>query len=176
MASKVNRAILELAADNLEVQFILKTKIGYGKQQLESLFSSFASEDLPVNVDVKIGGTGHELLRGASVVVGFNSTAVLEAVAAGVPTVVPHIFSTKERKHAGGAHLVQEAVEIADTVVLLKQKILSALNADLTVMDLSPGQSAVLEKYLGNSDGRAGQRLRTFLNQAVEGSFRPSND
>lgn len=176
MSSRVNRAMLDLAAQTPHAHFVFKAKSGFGEEQLESLFSSSSAPSLPINVEVQTGGSGHKLLRDASVVVGFNTTAVLEAVAAGVTTIVPNVFSSQEKKYAGGAHLVQEGVQIVDTVEILKDSVLSALTAHPVGAELTPGQKIVLERYLGNSDGRSGERLRDFLNQAVEGNFRFAPD
>lgn len=171
MSSRVNRAMLDLAAENPHVHFVFKAKSGVGEEQLASLFSSSSAPGLPINVEVQNGGPGHKLLRNASVVVAFNTSALLEAVAAGVTTIVPNIFSRKEEKYAGGAWEVQEGVQIVDTVKLLKDSVVSALTAQPVAVELTQGQKIVLERHLGNSDERSGERLRDFLDQAVGGNF-----
>lgn len=171
MAREVNRAIFELALEYPAINFIVKARSGSADEQLNLFFSSSETTEIPPNLVVQAGGSGHKLLECASVVVGFNTTAVLEAVAAGIPTVVPHIFSRKEEKYAEGAHLVSEGVVIADSVSLLKESILSAFKSQSVATELGPGQKIVLERYLGNSDGGSGHRLRDFLNHAVAGTF-----
>ncbi len=171
MAQRVNAAILEFAADNPDVQFVLKAKSGHAEEQLNLLLSHSPSEGLPANVRVQSGGTGHKLLRSASVVVGFNSTAVLEAIAAGIPTVVPHLLSKKEKEYAGGVQLVREGVQVVETVQSLKKHLVDGLNTQTTAPVLGNGEKIVLERFLGNSDGRSGQRLRDFLDRAVAGAL-----
>lgn len=175
MAGVVNSAIVETALDNPSVSFVVKAKSGHDDEQVEEFISALPDSKFPPNLRVVKGGSGHSLLRDASVVVGFNSTAVLEAVAAGIPTIVPHIFSRNEKCYSDGAQLVSEGVQIVESKQELQREILKAHNSVTWGNPLSDGQKLVLERMLGNCDGKSGKRLRTFLDNAVHDSFLETN-
>ena len=44
------------------------------------------------------GGTGHELLKNASVVIAFNSTIIFEAIAAKIPVIIPYFNIQSNQK------------------------------------------------------------------------------
>lgn len=171
MARVVNTAMLEVALENPYVNFVVKAKSGHDDSQVSALKSLLPEQGLPPNLAIARGGSGHSFLRDSSVVVGFNSTAVLEAVAAGIPTIVPHIFSNEERLYSSGAHMVTEGVRVVGDEDALKQEIMSAHNSGTRQHALNDGQKVILERMLGNSDGLSGSRLRSFLDNAVYSSF-----
>ena len=70
------------------MEFVFKTKIGFSDLQKDLLL-----DDIPSNIKMVYEGTGHNLLLDASVVVGFNTTAVFEAIASGCQVVSPELFS-----------------------------------------------------------------------------------
>lgn len=168
MAAKVNRAVVELALRHPDVRFICKGKTGFFEQQLQLLKDSCGRKSLPKNIELVAGGVGHHFLREACVAIGFNSTAVVEAIAAGVPVVVPNIFSEREKHIAKYAHAVNEGALVAETAEDLKSMVSEILQTRHRYEELSPAQANVLGKLLGNSDGRSGERLRLLLDNAVQ--------
>jgi hypothetical protein len=100
------------------------------------------------------------LLSKADVVVGFNTTALIESVLAGVPAISAEINlrglpSEKRFEYYG-------CVSVATTIDELNTSL------DLALQGTSGGLVAsnkklLVERYLGNSDGHAGERLRQFL-------------
>lgn len=172
MIAMVNRCIIELAADLPYTQFIFKGKTGYGAQQLESLRKMWGDKEFPHNIKFVEKGVGHDLLRGASVVVGFNSTAVLEAIAAGVPRVVPNFFNICEAGVNRYAHEVNDGVSVAASVAAFREKLAGFLEAPQRYRKLMTAEENVLDRLLGNPDGRSGQRLRRVLDKAMLDSAR----
>lgn len=166
-ADKVNKAVMSLAITNPDIHFICKGKTGFADHQLTQLKDAAGGGSLPNNVELIAGGIGHKLLEKASVVIGFNTTAVLEAMAAGVPVIVPNIFSEQEKQIAGYAHEVNEGALVPTTTDQLKSMVLDVLEAGHRYKELTQGQKNVLDRLLGNSDGKAGARLRAFLDKAV---------
>lgn len=162
LAARANSVILNFADKNPGVDFILKGKTGYSLAQREQL-----REALPENVTIVSGGTGDQLLKRASVVVGFNSTAVLEAIAAGKPTIVPLLLSDEERHLEPYIHDLENAAVIAKSPQEFERALKAAVQTGRTTRDLSMEGKQVLRKYLGNDDGEAGKRLRRFIEEAV---------
>jgi hypothetical protein len=167
MVAKVNAAVIDIALTNPDIQVICKGKTGLADHQLGQLVEAAGGGSLPNNVDLIAGGVGHKLIEKASVVIGFNTTAVMEAMAAGVPVIVPNIFSEQEKQIVGYAHEVNEGALVPTTIDQLKSMILGALETGDRYEELTQGQKNVLDKMLGNIDGKAGERLRAFLDKAV---------
>lgn len=167
MVKKVNAAVMDLATTNPNVKFFFKGKTGFAEHQLEQLKEAAGRNSLPNNVEFIAGGVGHEFLEKASVVIGFNTTAVLEAIAAGVPAIMPNIFSEQEKQIAGYAYEVNEGALVPTTTDQLKSMVLDVLESGHRYEELTQGQKNVLDRMLGNSDGKAGERLRAFLDKAV---------
>lgn len=163
MVEEVNSSILKIAENNPDLRVILKTKTGVRKKQV----GYFNVDALPNNVDLISGGVGHNLLDDAHIVVGFNSTAVLEAMAAGRVTVVPFF------KNLLNPEIYPWAIDLGDSVIIADSKenfesiIQSALNKAEIKKQLLPNQVKILDKYLGNGDEMAGVRYRNFILDAL---------
>ena len=125
----------------------------------------------PQNIELISGGAGHKLLEKSAVVIGFNTTAVLEAITVGIPAIVPNIFSDREKSIANHAQNVNDGVLVPTTTNELKTMILETVESKIKHFELTEGQKITLDKLLGNSDGNAGKRVRSFLDKCVEGSF-----
>lgn len=167
MATAVNEAVMGLAADHPDIQFVFKGKTGFSDQQEKALLRGTKATTLPKNVTLISGGIGHHLLETASVVIGFNTTAVLEAMAAGVPVIVPNIFSDQENELAGFAHDINDGALVATTQEELRSMILGSMKDHAEQKELSEGQEKALIRMMGNPDGQSGQRLRDLLDRAV---------
>ncbi len=163
MIDKVNAAFLAVARNRPDLQFIAKGKRGVSQLQVNSL-----GHKLPDNVRIIRDGVGHNLLEKASVVLGFNSTTVLEAVAAGVPTIVPNIFSKDEEELLPYVIDVCEAVYCPKTAGELERLIVDLAGKDNRQSRLTSAQKKVLERLLGNPDGKSGYRLKKFIDEAMK--------
>ena len=84
------KALLRVAKDNPDIEVVVKSK-GRARDLNETakLFGFDSEAQLPSNMRVVHGGDILDLIAEASVVCGFNSTALLEAIAAGKPVVMP---------------------------------------------------------------------------------------
>lgn len=162
LIAETNAAFLHIARTHPEISFVVKVKTGASQMQVEAL-----GADVPENVQIVEGGVGHNLLIDASVVIAFNSTTVLEAVAAGVPVIVPHIFSDREEPLKPYVLEVCEAVFCPETRVELEAMIIEFAKKDSRYTELSSGQKEVLDRLLGNPDGQAGRRLKKFIDDIM---------
>jgi hypothetical protein len=151
-AELVEAAFLAAAARNPDRPFVVKTKIGREEQQVGRL-----PADLPENVTVVRGGLGTGLLERASVVIGLNSTVLLEAIAAGIPTIVPRLAEAAEGSAEPWLFQLGHAIVAAHDPEELVVAIEDALALG-PIRDLSDEAVAALERYVGNSDGCAGRR------------------
>lgn len=165
MAEQTNEAIWYSVKSFPDVEFVVKAKTGFAEDQI-SLF--LGGRPCPTNLKVVRGGVGHDFLAGARAVVGFNSTALLEAVAAGVPVISPRFEIPHELEPY--VYDFGDSVSWADKPENISDFISQCLEDDLRSQRLHPAQEEVLERYLGNSDGRSSERLRREICGLVLGN------
>ena len=72
---KTIKILKKFAIDNPKIKIIIKKKIG-DKSNNQIL------RNLPKNIKVYDKGTGHELLKNSKIVIAWNTTAILEGIAA----------------------------------------------------------------------------------------------
>ena len=158
LIERVNRSVLRLARVNPDIQIVFKVKPGHETQQMAGF-----DDTLPENLRVEFGGTGHTLLQGASLVIGFNTTAVLEAMAAGVPVVVPHLFDPHHEPLKRYLHEVEDGVSCPETAEAFEDMVLHKYRNPRRSIDLTLEQKSILETLMGNQDGKAAARCRASL-------------
>lgn len=159
------RVAEQLAANRPDVEVVIKSKGWVSRlpdiaEMLEQLADTGHS-----NLLVHSEGEGQQLLLASDAIVAFNSTVILEAIAAGTPTFVPG-FEFKENPDYR-----QYDLDLAGTVRYASSP--EELRAQLeTILDgpptkrraaLTSEELSVLERYAGNADGAATERLATFL-------------
>ena len=162
LAKKVTQSIIKIAHETPNVEFVFKTKIGFSDMQKDLLL-----DDIPSNIKMVYDGTGHNLLLDASVVVGFNTTAVFEAIASGCHVVSPELFSEVPDSlkdfvfYLGdSAYLPRNSNEFQDIVLDLMEK--NEFNKSL-----SDGKKKLLDDAFGNSDGNAGKRTMKLIEDNI---------
>ena len=158
LAKKVTQILIKIAHETPNVEFVFKTKIGFSDLQ-----KGLLSDDIPSNIKMVYDGTGHNLLLDASVVVGFNTTAVFEAIASGCQVVSPELFSEVPNSlkdfvfYLGdSAYLPRNSNEFQDIVLDLLEK--NKFNKNL-----SSSKKNLLDNVFGNSDGNAGKRTMKLI-------------
>jgi hypothetical protein len=166
LASELEAAFIAAAREDPERPYLIKAKIGREDQQVTRLPAV-----LPANVEVVAGGLATDLIRRAAAVVGFNSTVLLEALAAGVPAVVPRFGEAAEADAREWTFQLGDAVRAVDDPRQLADVLRDAV-AEGRSRELTAESAAALERYVGNSDGCAGERAWTFLSEATASARR----
>jgi hypothetical protein len=150
-----HRAMIELAERRPEVEIIAKTK-GIGRQDEE--LESFA-KDVPQNLRVVSGGDAFQLLTESRVVVGFNTTGLIEALALGKPVIVPRFGEANDPQLRTLVIDLGDAVEYADSPRQLQELVtMYASRPAPAPHDLTPNVKRILKYWVGNDDGEAGRR------------------
>ena len=162
LAVKVTQELIELAREMQDIEFIFKTKIGQSEIQKKLLM-----DEMPSNVKVIYDGVGHNLLMDASVVVGFQTTAIFEAIASGCQVVSPELFSEVSASLKeyvfdlnGAAYLPRNSIDFSETI----KNLLAKNKFD---KELSDSKINLLNKVLGNGDGKAGERLMKLIEKHI---------
>jgi hypothetical protein len=151
--------MIELAQLQPGIEIVAKTK-GITRQD-EELFQILdkAGKELPTNLRLVSGGDAFQLLTESRVVVGFNTTGLIEALALGKPVIVPRFGEANDPELRNLVIDLGDAVEYADSPQQLQE--LVALYASKPVTpahDLTPKVKRILKHWVGNDDGQAGRR------------------
>lgn len=110
------------------------------------------------------GKAALDLLEGSAVCVAFNSTIILEALAARVPVIVPafgeaNVESAKQYIIDFGptVHHAESPAKMADMAAWFVD------NPSAQLQDITPAASEALSRLVANPDGASGKRLQRFL-------------
>jgi hypothetical protein len=155
-----HRAVVELARQAPHARIVIKTKAV--SQRVDEIWDILREpgRDLPTNLTVISGGDPFPLIAGSRVVIGFNTTALLEALAAGKPVIVPQFAEVEHESMRRLVIDVGSAVERASSPQELVRMTSAHLNAfSATPKELSDAALKALTYWVGNDDGHAGQRV-----------------
>jgi hypothetical protein len=162
LAKKITQSLVKIAYEEPNMEFVFKTKIGFSDMQKDLL-----PGDIPSNIKLVYEGTGHNLLLDATVVIGFNTTAVFEAIASGCQVVSPELFSEVPDSLkdfvfylGGSAYLPRNSTEFQDIVLDLMEK--NKFNKSLT-----DDQKKLLDGVFGNNDGNSGKRTMELIEDNI---------
>jgi hypothetical protein len=159
------RALLQVARDNRDIEVVVKSK---GRRrdlnETTALFGMASEAELPSNMRIAHGGDVLDLIAEASVVCGFNSTALLEAVAAGKPVVMPWFAEAQLPEVLpylidlrGVCAAAASPEDLAATLLRL------ARQPKPTPVELDPESRHTLKFWTGNDDGDAAARAREAI-------------
>ena len=160
------RGIAAFARSRPDVQVIVKTK-GQTAQAEETIQLLESDGKLPTNIKIVKGGDPFELVAQSSVVIGFNTTGLIEAVAAGKPAVVPWFGEVHNETMRDIVLDLADAVDYAHSPEELAEK-MARLAAGATVPSELPESSArMLRRLVGNDDGAASSRVLHALHAEI---------
>lgn len=166
-----HRAIVELARKRPDLRVVVKVK-GVQRQRTEvDQMLRANGEDLPPNLEIVKGGDPFGLLIESQLVIGFNTTGLLEAIAAGKPVIVPHFGEALEPRTREFAIDLGDAVEYArspDEIVALACRIIDSRKP--IPLELSQGAARALRQWTGNDDGGAGLRVLEAVRSELPGA------
>ena len=152
---KTLKILRSFANKNPETEVIIKTKTGE-KNDLNDY------KNLPKNIKVIHEGAGHSLLRDSKVVIGWNSTIILEAIAANRFILIPYFHKKNSvlkkseldfRLNKGNYGFSENDFYIKLQNFMKKKYYPNKVNNNLKS----------LEYYLGNSKNNAEKKLNRFI-------------
>lgn len=167
--AETHQALLRLALEAPDIDVVVKTKGGVGEHATDVLRDILKVDRLPPNLRVIYGGNPHRLLLDSDAICGFNSTSLLEAIAADRPVVVPRFAEAAEPRM--GPYLIdyENAVEYANSPEDLTARLIRhARSPRPPRLDLPEESRRVLKRWLHNDDGRAGERVRAAVLAEIE--------
>ncbi|MDA7770144.1 hypothetical protein N8925_02420 [Candidatus Pelagibacter sp.] len=152
------RFIKKFIEDNKSYNITIKTKVGFTNDQLK-----FIGNYKHNNVKIIKGGSSYNLIKNSEIVVAFNSTVVLEALAANRLLISP-IDLVKDKK------LLEFILKIKNNYLPIKS--LSKLhNKNINLRKLKRYNKVelkeVFNRYLGNSNGKASITVAKCINEHI---------
>jgi len=154
---KTLKVLKIFAKNNPKILIIIKVKHGETSNKKEYF-------NLPENIRIIDYGAGHTLLKDSKIVIGWNTTSVLEGIAANRFILIPYF-------HKKNKFLKQAELKLGlnkSCYVNLENDFTHKLNS-LIKKDYKKNKIYynlnVLDYHLGNSDSKAGLRLNKFLKE-----------
>ena len=169
LARTCHELMLELARDNPNLQIVVKTK---GDNPSIKTIAEYYGPNFtpPPNMTIMHGGDLLNILSHGTVVCGFNSTALLEALALGKKIVIPNFFEAVNQELQPYIVDLGASVDYADSPADFKTKLLDEASRHCdggAVEELTDEARRLLDHWLGNPDGESGTRVRTMLDNTV---------
>jgi hypothetical protein len=147
------------AIKNPDIKVILKGKTGVHSK--EKIYSS----SFPKNFIFVEGGSGEKFLENASIVIAFNSTIVFETVLSNRNLIIPN-FNNEYKIKKQFLHKINERY-LVSTKTDFFDKINFYLRLKYKNKKLKNNDKKIIDYYLGNSDGKSGERLKKNLNNEI---------
>lgn len=166
----MHQAMLKLAVENPDITVLIKSKGVSGDKETAQIMSALKVDRLPANLKVLFGGDPLECIVRSDVVCGFNTTALLESVAVGIPVVVPRWGEYVDPIMSHYIVDFEDAVEYVNSVDEMVKRLCEHARARRPrSVELSASAVRMLDYWLGNADGRAGERVREAVLAEIEG-------
>jgi hypothetical protein len=164
---ETHRALFSLAVSRPDLHVVMKTK---SQTQQYADFVEMMSKfgRIPPNLEIVTGGDPVQLIKDAGIVVGFNTTANLESLAAGKTVIVPRFGEALNEALQPFILDLGNAVEYSESPEDLKRRIEDhAARPAMIPSGLSPEVSEILKKWVGNHDGASGSRVLAAVRSEI---------
>ena len=159
-----HRAMVNLARQRPDITVVVKTKGQRRKKDDILLMLQSAADTLPSNLKLVTGGDPFALMIESRVVVGFNTTGLLEAIAAGKPAVVPWFGEAQDDTMRDNIIDLGDAATYAKSEDELIRMVSDFIDNPRDVPEcLDDSVSRVLEYWVGNPDSAAGARVHQAI-------------
>ena len=164
------RAMVQVARQNPDAQVLIRPRGQEIDETWGILLEIIGHKDtLPSNLTVSTDGDAIQLVQAAWLIVGHNTTVLLEGLAAGKPVIVPDFAEALDPLYHGyivdvgaGAHYPHSEVDLVRTVSIHCQ-------GSLTIpAELSQANVDALIHWTGNADGQSAARVQAAVMHEIE--------
>jgi hypothetical protein len=163
-----HRAMVELARRRPDIKVIIKTKGQRRKKDDIMLMLQSAAKELPSNVEVVSGGDPFRLMTNSRAVIGFNTTGLLEAIAAGKPVIVPWFGEAQDPAMRDHIINLDQTVTYAQSEEDLIRLVLDYVDRPRNIPhELDETASRILKYWVGNHDSKAGMRVHEAIKDTI---------
>ena len=151
------KVLKKFAIKNPNIPIIIKIKTGNDSQ-----YSSVELNNLPKNVQIKKNGAGHEFLKNSKIVIAWNTTSLLEAIAANRFLLLPYFHKDKKFKKNYELNLKLKKNNYGYSENDFYNKLNLYIDKKYNKNNIFNNQYA-LKYYAGNHDNKADLRLNNFI-------------
>jgi hypothetical protein len=165
LAEATYATVLQLARDNPDISVVVKTK-GRSRDITETnaMFGVRSASQLPSNMQLVHGGDIVQLIAEASVICGFNSTVLLEAIAAGKPVVLPWFGEVEAPEVWSYLIDLRSVSAVATSPESLRDELVRGAKEPKPIpAELDAESRQILGLWTGNDDGGAASRAREAI-------------
>lgn len=157
---KTLKILKKFASENPKINIIIKIKTGMQQNK-------FYYKNMPTNIKLHSFGTGHQLLEESKIVIGWNTTAVIEGIAANRFILLPY-FQLNNNNLKKNSELVlklkNENYGFSENDFY--KKLSYFIKKKYNKKKINNNHFS-LKYYLGNADNRANLRLHKFLQKNI---------
>ena len=164
-AEQITKIILSFAESHPNEKIIIKTKME--KNNLILLDDLIYNRKLK-NVFVVKGGNIATLIKNSKVVVGFQSSALIESLILKKPIIVPYFNINKSKEFERCTLNLRECSYYANSESLMKDLLSDICDNKIgfpSIEDIK--RKNIINHYIGNSDGKSSNRLLVALNKIL---------
>tara|TARA_X000000950_G_scaffold286754_1_gene396685 strand:- start:6975 stop:8246 length:1272 start_codon:yes stop_codon:yes gene_type:complete len=144
--------ILKKIAKKRNIKITIKTRTGQRQAKFKKIYRG---------LNIVSGGAGHRLLEKNQIVIAFNSTIIFEALAAGKIVFTPN-FVKDFKKNSGYFFDLFQSTHLDRNIKSFEKNINEVLDKNLKnkkIFKKNYNIKKMLNRYLHNSDNKAGKRL-----------------
>ncbi len=158
---KTMKVLKKYALENTDVPIILKIKTGQLANAKEYL-------NLPKNIKIEYYGVGHKLIKDSKVIIGLNTTALLEGIASNRFILIPY-FHKKNNKSMSDKELSLNlsSNNYAFSETDFYNKLVFFMKKKYNINKINNNQYS-LKYHLGNADNKADLRLNKFIRKNIK--------
>ena len=156
---KIIKTLIIFAKKNKDIEIIIKEKDGFFQKK---------TDNLPENCRYVFGGTGEKLLKNAKIIIGLNTTALLETIAANRFIILP-LFNFKnnlfKKNFLLDLRLSNKSYALDEKDFARKLRYFKNIKYK---KNLIYNNKYSLKSLLGNTNGKSSKKLNEFLTQSFQ--------
>jgi len=152
---KTIKILKRFAIDNPKIPIIIKKKIGDNS-------NNQILRNLPKNIKIYDKTTGHKFLKNSKIIIAWNTTAILEAIAANRFILLPNYYNKKKNLESAvlKLKLKEENYGLSEKDFIKKLRLF--INKKYNKDKINNNRKS-LKYYLGNEKNDARLRLNNFI-------------
>ena len=164
-SNSITKLLLEFAKKNCSEKIIIKTKM-YNDEQI--ILSKIIDKNKLENVILKSDGNAAELIKDSKLIIGFQSTGLIEALILRKPIIVPYFnISTSDKFKKCTLRLEDFAYYAYDETSMINYLNKFCSN-QLDFPDVENEKiNNIIDHYIGNKDGESSRRLLNTFNTII---------
>tara|TARA_B110001450_G_scaffold239118_1_gene246691 strand:- start:6524 stop:7816 length:1293 start_codon:yes stop_codon:yes gene_type:complete len=164
-SNAVTKLILEFAIKNPNEKIIIKTKVF--KKEQDFLNEAIMKNKLN-NVILQKGGNSANLIKDAKLVIGFQTTALIEALILRKTIIVPYFNINNSDKLKRFTLKLENLTYYAYDELSMMNYLNKFLLSNLDPLNVKNEEiDDIIDHYLGNTDGKSSERLLNFFNKVL---------